>query len=450
MSRTNGVLLGLVVVLSLLAYRVAWRDPVAAERAFHPLVFDVESVTGLEIENEHGRIVLDRRESTWSLAAPFRFPADTLKVATLVDNLESIRTERPLPRGNTPAAELQQAGLDHDVARFVIRHGAGSLSGVVGRPPRLGSRTYLAVAGRNGVFTLVSSMAAMFFEPANAFRDPRALRVDAGALVELQYSWPDRRLVLQRAAPGYWITAEPNQGPVHPDALSRVFRDLAALRVRQWIGAKPEDPGPGRPAPAVSGNTRITALSVDEGARRSTTLWIQNTEGRDRVQAGSSPPTVRFELDREDVDRVFSIRAEDLRDTVVLRARPEAVRRIQVRTPERPVLDIERTEAGWTAVREGERTPLDGTDAAWIRALLGVLNRETIVRFFPVDDRSKPNGLEVPRLNVEIGFRGPRPKVSVHVGSEQGDSVHLRRDEESIGLAVSRMEWNPVLSRFVK
>ncbi len=176
MDRTNRFLVALVTLFGLVALFAYQCNSPAGKEVLQPLDFDVEDVVGFEIQNRNGRFVFTRQDGVWWLARPVQHPADHRKIVVLLANLSAIRTTRPLPEGTTPATDLHAAGLDRDVARFVVRMADGKRQGVLGKPPAVGSRTFMAVDGRQGVFSLVSTVARLFHRDLDDYRDPRRSR----------------------------------------------------------------------------------------------------------------------------------------------------------------------------------------------------------------------------------------------------------------------------------
>ena len=445
MYRSTWALLGLVVVLGAVALWVRSRDPLSRSRALRPLDFEPRAVRGLEILGPYGRIELLRESGEWTVVAPFRYPADLHKVAGLVAYLGSLRADRPLPHGATAPDALTRAGLTGEgVVRFKVVLDDGSMrSGIVGRPPRIGERAFMAVTGRKGVVALAQPAAAVFFAPPDAFRDPRALRLELPDLVAVTVENVDRRISLERRAPGHWVLAEPAQGPVHPVALGRLWTLLGRLRVTSWLDATVEPAGPGLEPP----RRRLSAVSNLEGDIREDTLVVGTTREDGQVYGKRAAADVVFTLDPENVEPLFALRPEDLRDDVLLRIRPGDLASVAIEVPGAAARVFawdgegwRRPDGGTVSVREGEE----------LGTLLAMMANHSLERFVEGTAGDGFPGLRPPALVVRLGFRGRHGVDTVEVGRAEGGWIYFRRNSESIAGGIPAEVAGPEVEPFLR
>jgi len=440
-SRTNQVLLVLVVGLAVMAAWVRFRDPRGSKHARAPLDFDVEEVLALEIQNRHGTIRLERREDRWFVVEPFRYPGDTLKIATLVANLATIRTRRPLESGETPLAKLREAGLDRRAARFTLRGPDWQIGGVVGEPPKLGRRTFMAVDGRSGVFTLVSSQAAVFFEAPDAFRDARALRFETGGLNEVAWESGCGRVCIRDRGAGWWSLEEPAEGPVHPDAFEELFAGLRRLRILEWLapsGATPEVTG------LEHARRRITVgWSLDGRPANDTLVLGHDKDGRLHARHEGEEPL--FLVDRPAVERILALSAKDLRDDVVLRIREGEMDRVRLAGKDGSARTYRWDGSEWLT-SEGRPAPPERIEA--VTRLLTALGTERIARFLPLESGGESVSEPRPQFTLEVDFRGRRPPAILRFAAVSAGLIHVRRGEERILLGVEARIFTPLLAPF--
>lgn len=447
MYRTTWSILAIVVVLAVVAYIVYLQEPLSPERALRPLDFDVYDVTGFTIQNPAGTMVFKKVDEGWYFVEPFSCPADTFKVARLVANLESTRTDRPLLRGRNSEDELARAGLGPDAARFVLRTHEREIQGAIGKPSRLGTRTAMAAEGRKGIFSIASSVAADFYESPDSFRDPRALRFEWADWTGIRLESPGFKVCLRERAPGCWTLVDPVREPVSPRAMNRIRMILQRLKVTEWM------PEGGQNLPEYEWSAvqkRITAYWIREGKRREETLLLGVGYGPGKIFARRSDSKVVFAVEEETVSALFSAAHLDLlRDRAVLRTTGSPVQEVEIagKAPARVVLV--RYGRGWRVQEREGMEGVDGNPTGLGEAILSVLERECIVKFLAPKDLEASYGLDPGTCLIRVRFKGRRGVDGIRVGKEDGRYLYLRREGEQTVLAVEKGALEPALSPFL-
>ncbi len=447
MYRTTWSILTIVVVLAVVAYFVYLQEPLSPERALRPLDFDVYDVTGFTIQNSTGTIVLKKVDDGWHIMEPVSYSADTLKVARLVANLESTRSDRPLPRGRNSEEELSRAGLGANAARFVLKTRERKIHGVIGKPSRLGTRTVMAVEGRRGFFSIATSVAAVFHESPDCFRDPRALRFEWADWTGIRLESPGFRICLRERAPGCWILVEPFREPVSPRGMDRFRRIFQRLKVTEWL------PAGGQDQSKYEWNTvqkRITAYWTCDGHRRNETLLLGVQHGAGKVLARRTTSKVVFAVAEEIVGALFfAAQLDRLRDRAVLRTTGSQIQEVEIvgRAPARVLLVRDRN--GWRVREEAGMEGFNENPAGLGEAILSALERECIVKFLTPENPEVSYGLDPGACLIRVRFKGRRGVDGIRVGGKDGRYLYLRREGERTVLAVEKSALEPVLSPFM-
>ncbi|MGH2545218.1 MAG: DUF4340 domain-containing protein, partial [Ardenticatenaceae bacterium] len=117
MERRNQILVGILVVQLVLAAIVFWPRAATSGTGGSPLLGELapEDVAGLAISDASGNSVeLTREGDGWVLPEADNFPADTSKVAPLVEMLTKVNTGRLVARTAASQAQLKVAPDEYE------------------------------------------------------------------------------------------------------------------------------------------------------------------------------------------------------------------------------------------------------------------------------------------------------------------------------------------------
>jgi hypothetical protein len=243
---------GILALVALAVAAVVWWSDTRqfaeedAEKATRVvLALDPESVTGLELPTDDGRVArLVRRDGSWRLDAPIEFPADDGVVGGILHGLEKLEAEgvieeRPddlAPFGLAPGApELRVTRGDE--MPIALRLG--------GETP-VGSDRYVARDDKGDRLYTVAQWKLDGFTPAlDTLRDKRITSLEAEQVTSLRVFW-EGNLMLAAArertddAPGPWTLVEPADTAADSKRLQRLLQDLVFGRAAAFVDA----PGP--------------------------------------------------------------------------------------------------------------------------------------------------------------------------------------------------------------
>jgi hypothetical protein len=115
--------------------------------------FDQEDVTGLEISNVHGTIVLQKKNDHWEITSPVNTLADTATVAEILGALAYAEPQRTIPLDGTDQANennLKEWGLSPAAEKAIIHLHDRSLELLVGRKVAINDSVYARTSEHRG------------------------------------------------------------------------------------------------------------------------------------------------------------------------------------------------------------------------------------------------------------------------------------------------------------
>ncbi len=163
------------------------------------IYFDAVDATRVELENVHGRFVLEKRDGdVWWLVEPVEVPADRVQVGAMIDNLMGAKKVERFA-----AKDLAPYGLD-DPSPVITVFGnvAGEaveetimLGGDANRPGRI----YGMTEGEDRVFAVGDWVRSHTLRDLDLLRDRRILRFDPDGVASFTVGTPDGSTTLVRS-----------------------------------------------------------------------------------------------------------------------------------------------------------------------------------------------------------------------------------------------------------
>jgi hypothetical protein len=201
-----------------------------AERVFPNL--DIDSITSLEVHNNHGEFRLVKSGDDWRLAAPIDFPADSAAVGSLLSSLSNLREERRLsPAEVDPSAygldtpELFVAAQTEDGARFALE---------VGDETPLGSNRSVRREGVDDIVLCSGYFVTDLDKELDGWRSRDVVDVVADDLASVQVVSGGDQIQVVRSD-GDWRLVEPIQDLADRDHVSNLVSNLNGLRIEQFV-----------------------------------------------------------------------------------------------------------------------------------------------------------------------------------------------------------------------
>jgi len=307
---------------------------------------DVTVVTLVTSDGESVRA--ERRDERWQLISPFAFPADGAAFDSMAASLAQISGETAIVDPQEPSVY----GLDADERE--VRFVAGGSEHVlrIGDKTPVGANSYVARGGEAGVYTVPSHRVNPFARSLADLRDKRILDFDREAVDRIEASWPDGRVVLERADAG-WVLREPLDAPADEAAVRNLLSDLSYLRADGFRDEPVDDAVSGLARPAFAVRLTGSVPGATEGSFERTLAVGGVTADDTRLVRGAESALYEIGADRlEDFPREeTAYREKQLADFAPLDAQ-----RIDLlfHTAEQASVAIQahRGEDGWTSEPE--------------------------------------------------------------------------------------------------
>jgi len=249
--RPRTLLILLLVVAGLVAFIWLYERelPSSDERAvqakllFH---FDEEDVTGLEIEWEGKRVLLERQgqeetaeettqaargraDGEWRLAEPLAARADDSLVASLLGSLTSMEKERTLADMN--AAE---AGLEEPRARVRVHLGDEVRELLIGSEVPASNTMIVGVAETDGFFVVADGIWSQLTREPGEWRDRDVFAGRRADVERISLTAGGQRLLLARRGDDFWLES-PLVDRADEEKVAKLIGDITSLRVEAFV-----------------------------------------------------------------------------------------------------------------------------------------------------------------------------------------------------------------------
>ncbi len=297
------VVAGLVAFISLYERELPSSDERAAEAKllFH---FDDEDVTGLEIEWEGKRVLLERQgqketaeaasgraEGEWRLTEPIAARADDSLVASLLGALTSMEKERTLADMN--AAE---AGLEEPRARVRVHLGDEVRELLIGSEVPASSTMIVGVEAMDGFFVVADRIWTQLTREPGEWRSREVLAARREDIESISLSMADVQVRLTRRGEDFWLES-PLVDRADEEKVAKLIGDLTSLSVESFIDAPEQTLGEMGLDP-VRAVVEVVLKEQTEPFRLELGEPVPDTEGRFTARVGDQIIELDTELAR--------------------------------------------------------------------------------------------------------------------------------------------------------
>lgn len=202
------------------------RDTREELRAARLIPFDFPAAEYVELRNEHGNFVLERRdEDEWWLTKPREMRADEDRVRVLVDSFHAHKRTTTFE----PTEGLAAYGLSDPSPTVTIRgdDGTGDVERTVYLGAETNHRVYAQMAGEEEIFTVGNWIRNQSLADLGLLRDKRLLRFEPAEVTSVHLERRGDSLTFVPDSNGRWMIKELDQ-PAQQGHLERSLADLAS------------------------------------------------------------------------------------------------------------------------------------------------------------------------------------------------------------------------------
>lgn len=410
------------------------------------LDFDRQEIDGIEIESNGEKIKLRKRETGWELAAPVKDRADSAIIDEILTQCKTLRKEATLPEKDLDKKALKNFGVAKSALRLRLQGKNAPPELLFGKETAVEKKIYLRLDNAKTVYVVSEELKNLIARKADEFRDRTISNLEGPHV---------HRIILKTAAGEMELQKQSSQWRLTKPLQSRASNASAV----DLIGSILQTP--------------IIAFAPDQGAnlnayglaepRAMVTLWAVSQEEPFTLEIGaqdektgqtyariSNRNSVCLLPDR--VQRLLTLKPNDLRDRHLLRVELDIVDRITIQPTAQPKTVLQRHQEDWLLLpdKQGAR-PSDGKPANTreVEAMVAALQSREVTHF--VSDIAAdlaPYGLDEPRLKITFssyatdttaeGTAGEQAIVSLAFGKIEGDLVYARAENEPFVVALDK------------
>ncbi len=439
-----GLLLGFIALYERKQPK-SWQS---ADRERYVLVFDRNSVEGIDLFSNEDKVTLRKRGNQWMMEAPVKDRADAGAVEEILARCEALQRE---PGSfNADKQQLKDFGVNKTSVRLKLLGPEMPPELLFGKDTAVEGKMYVRLEGSNTVSIAGTDLRNLIIRKPDEFRDHQLADFDSREVARVSVKTNAGEIDLATQA-GRWGVVK----PLHARADdARVTAFLNSILHTPIVAFLPEN----------SANLNSYGLSEPRGkvsftTTRSPRPVVLEIGARDEKTGGvyarfSSRNAVCL-LPKES-ENILSLHPNDLRDRLLLRLDLDYVDRITLRPAGKNPILLQRNREEW--MLRGENT----VSANKAKVLKFVKELQTCkIEAFVTDVASDlaKYGLDQPQLTVTFSSyasentsetnAGEMPILTLAFGKTEGDIVYVRLEDEPFIVAVDKatlagISLNPV------
>ncbi|HEY5550411.1 MAG TPA: DUF4340 domain-containing protein [Opitutaceae bacterium] len=390
-------------------------SPEAARRILGP---EVDAVERLEIVNDilTTPVSLEKRGADWFFAGTGGWPANTNAVQRILSELQFLEHETSF--NVTALADAGQSLADYGLEEpaLVLRFGrdAPTTELRVGAVTQVANRLYVLSPDGKRIHVVGRSLADSFRISLDELRADRLFTVPVfeARSLSLQLPSPGNLRVRLSKSGGRWIFETPIQTRADKSSVELTINRLNALKVRAFVDDPAiDDAATGLANPdlriTLEGNSRRETLLLGRAAPGTLPVRYAKLEDRAQVFTVEAEPSL--------VERLINAQT-DMRERRVLEFDPARLTSIDIRSPGRPDVSLQRLETGaWQVVSRGAEAggqpaapqPADAQFVARLVASLEVLRADVFLSDAPSAAELENWGFNRPEREIVLNFAEP-------------------------------------------
>lgn len=458
------LLFNVVLFFFIFGFERQWHtEALAAEARTRVLGPDAANIRTLTIAGQSlaDEIRLERQGGTWSITAPYEWPANPHAVSRIVNELQFLEHETSFDVANLGATGLSLADYGLVDPPLTVSFDSGSAPNVttttlaIGNRTEIGRRLYVLAPDGSKVHVVTDSLANSLSLDLAQLRANSCFTIPVFEVrsLNLKNDGPANVRVRLRRDGNRWTFESPVITRASKTSTEVLLNDITALRTTDFLGAASRQPE----LVAVAGVNTPTLRITLEGNNRRETLLIGNEITPDRsTAADSGSPLVanrEFYGQMEDRDAIFTIvlperlatdlrnAQSELRDRAVLDLNGRVIDAITLTDDNNNTVVLQKLEtapsdasesiSAWQVVQRGADGTLrpqpadtDIINTELIPALQN-LRAETFERDVPTDAELESWGLTRPTRSISLSFESglggaaASPDVTLLIGTDQ-------------------------------
>jgi len=441
-----GLLLGFIALYERKQPR-SWQ---AETRERYVLLFDRNSVEGIDIVSNEDKVEFRKRGSQWMMEAPVKDRADRKAVEEILARCEALQKEPSAGSLNADRKQLKAFGVTKPSVHLKLLGPEMPPELLFGRDTAVEGKMYVRLEGSNTVSVTDADLRNLVVHKPDEFRDHTLADFDSASISKVSIKTPAGEIGYALDA-GHWGVVKPLKARADD---ARVIGFLNSVLHTQIVAFLPEN----------SANLNSYGLSEPRGIVSFTPFGhkqpaVLEIGARDEksggVYARFSNRSAVCLLPKES-ENILALQPNDLRDRRLMRVDLDIVDRITLRPAGKTPILLQRRQEDWM-LRGENNAP---ANKAKVLQLVKELQTRKIDAFVTdvASDLAK-YGFDQPQLRVTFSSyasentadtnAGELPILTLAFGKTDGDIVYARLEDESFIVSVnkailSEISINPV------
>lgn len=449
---TKTTLLLLAIVSALVGFIVLYeknqpKSWQVADREQFMLVFDRNSVEGIDLRSNEEKIELRKRGSQWMMEAPVKDRADLNAVTEILTRCEELQKEPVEGMRNADKKQLKAFGVSKPAVRLKLLGKEMPPELLFGKETAVEGKIYARLEGSNSVSVIRNELRNMIGRKPDEFRDHRLADFDATGVTKVSVKTAAGEIDLAKET-GRWGLIKPLKARADNNKVTGFLNSVLGTQI---IAFQPDH----------SANLNTYGLSEPRGTVTFRTTGhsepvVLEIGARDEktggVYARLSSRGAVYLLPKES-ENILGLQPNDLRDRLLMRIDLDIVDRITLRAAGKPPILLQRKLEDWV-LRSDSGKPADpaasrAANPVKIRQLVKELQTREIAAFVTdvASDLAK-YGFDQPQLRVTFSSyasentaetsAGEQPILTVAFGKTEGDIVYARVEDEPFIVSVNK------------
>jgi hypothetical protein len=250
MPRHSSTFIYLILALGLICYLTFIDKKIPgtkeAEQAETQLFqFNLDDVTGLEVDNVHGNFIFKKNGTHWEITSPVDTPADNATVEEVLNQIAYAQPQRVIhidPGDKSTDANLKEWGLSPPAERAVIHTKDKSFELLVGRKTAINDSVYSRASGRKNesVRIIANSVKTVLQKDLSDFRSRSVFDFDADKVVKVASTIGDTAGTPAQQCEvdlkdGNWTLQKPLVARAATSDVQSLLQKILALRVTTFV-----------------------------------------------------------------------------------------------------------------------------------------------------------------------------------------------------------------------
>jgi hypothetical protein len=396
--------------------------------------FDQEDVTGLEISNVHGTIVLQKKNDHWEITSPVNTLADTATVSEVIGALAYAEPQRTIPMDGSDQANennLKEWGLSPAAEKAIIHLKDRSLELLVGRKVAINDSVYARTSEHHDapVRVIPSTVAAALEKSLSDLRSRSVFDFETDKVTRLATSVANTATTPAQECEAdlkgvKWTLVKPLVARASTTDVDRMLDKIMALRVSDFVT---DDPGNtaqyGLTSPTI---TISVTVGVDDEGVLNIGLPVPGKPGE--VYAQRLKSNAIFTLEQPIVAEIVKS-FPDVRDQHVLPFDPGLATAVSfnITGKTNAQANLRKEKDVWQVVG-------DAAGAADVGKVTDLLQRLNQLQTTPMIKDSapdpKPFGLDKPTGKISVTSSDDKTPITLTLGKSENNLVYVRNSIE--------------------